>query len=324
MGIIWEISLIYSPMRTRNYYKKNINIFTVNIFCLIFGILFLTIGNTIQEKNFFIGTFITEVFLLLIPAIIILFFSGNVKRLLSVKKISFINIVLVIFVTILSYPIILLLNGLFLNAISKVVEFNNFSQDIFTKSSFSIYLVFACLIPSICEEVFFRGMILNAYDIYGRKFAILLSSFIFAMSHFDIQNFVAPFLLGILFANLMELTGSIYAPIISHFTNNIIAILVAKFFNDNFIGIFSNSNLAKSIGSTEAFTVVVLTVLSVISVVLLVIIFKYMSKKRTIRQNSEVLKTPRRSIDDFEWFSFIPVFAEFILYIIYNLSIFRR
>ncbi len=311
-------------MKARNYYKKNINIFTVNIFCLIFGILFLTIGNTIQEKNFFLGTFITEVFLLLIPALVILFFSGSVKRLLSVNKISFLNIVLVIVVTILAYPIILLLNGLFLNTISKVVEFNNFSQDLFTKSSFSTYLIFACLVPSICEEIFFRGMILNAYDIYGRKFAILLSSFIFAMSHFDIQNFVAPFLLGILFANLMELTGSIYAPIISHFTNNIIAILGAKFLTDNFSSIFSNSNLAKSIGSTEAFTVVVLAMLSIISIILLIIIFKYMSKKRNIRQNSEVLKTPRRSIDDFEWFSFIPVVAQFILYVVYNLSIFRR
>lgn len=311
-------------MRVRKYYKKNINIFTVNIFCLIFGILFLTIGNTIQDKNFFLGTFITEVFILLIPALVILFFSGSIKRLLSVNRISFVNIVLVIFVTVISYPIILLLNGLFLSAISKIVEFNNFSQDIFTKSPLSVYLIFACFIPSICEEVFFRGTILNAYDVYGRKFAILMSSFVFAMSHFDIQNFVAPFLLGILFANLMELTGSIYAPIISHFTNNIIAILGAKYFNDYFLKVFSTSKIAMSIGSTEAFTIVFLTVVSLVSAFILFGIFKYLSKKRNIRQNEEVLKMPRRSIDDFEWFSFIPILAEVVLYVVYNLSIFRR
>ena len=304
-------------MRTN---RKYLNVFSVNIFCLIFGILFLTIGNSIQDKNFFLGTFITEVFILLIPSLIVVNLSGRAKSILNIKKISFTDLFLVILVTILSYPIILLFNGIFLTLISKFVEFNNFSMDLFTKSEIKKYFIFVCFLPSICEEIFFRGAVLSSYDIYGRKFAIFMSSFVFALSHFDIQNFIAPLLLGILFSNMMELTGSIFAPITAHFTNNIIAIIFAKYLNDYFFKFLSATNFSREIGSVEVFTIVVLTFASIISFFAIRYIFKYMNKKRKV---SEIGKK-YRSLRNIELFSFIPIFAEIILYLVYNFQIFRR
>ncbi|EGY76273.1 hypothetical protein HMPREF9129_2227, partial [Peptoniphilus indolicus ATCC 29427] len=44
-------------LKRRKYKKKNLNVLSVNTFTLLLSILFLLIGNYIQSKDFFRGTF---------------------------------------------------------------------------------------------------------------------------------------------------------------------------------------------------------------------------------------------------------------------------
>lgn len=88
-------------------------------------------------------------------------------------------------------------------------------------------------VTSVCEEVFFRGMLYNA--LFGAsnntRFSMVFSAFLFAIMHFDIQNFINPFLLGILFAWINKQTGSIKSSIIGHTLINSMAILLMFLFN---------------------------------------------------------------------------------------------
>ncbi|TIH62178.1 CPBP family intramembrane metalloprotease, partial [Klebsiella pneumoniae] len=195
---------------------------------LILAIIFLTIGFNIQEKFNFLGTFITEVFIILLPAILISS-TGSLKEVLKIKKTSFEVILKTIIIVILSYPIILLMNGIFLSLLSNFIEYKNFPMEIMLQNvPIFNYLIFMCLVPAICEEIFFRGTLVNAYNVYGEKFAIVVSALVFALFHFDIQNFIAPFLMGLLFATVIEYTGSILPSIVAHFVNNIIAVFTAR------------------------------------------------------------------------------------------------
>ena len=59
---------------------------------------------------------------------------------------------------------------------------------------------------------------------YGICAAILFSALAFSILHFNLYLFLAIFMLGILFAAIRLLTGSIWACIFAHFSNNLWAI----------------------------------------------------------------------------------------------------
>ncbi|EFI41322.1 type II CAAX endopeptidase family protein [Peptoniphilus sp. oral taxon 386] len=306
----------------KKYKKKNLNVLSVNTFTLVLSIFFLTIGYSIQSKSFLKGTFINEVFIILIPALL-LCGTGKRTEVLRIKKLSSINVIRVIIIVILSYPIILLINGIFLNFLSTFIELKNFSMDMLLKDeSLSSYLFFMCIVPAICEEVFFRGALINSYDVYGGKFAILMSSLVFALFHFDIQNFIAPLLLGIIFGNLLELTGSLFASILGHFTNNLIAIFATKYLDDTVFTYLKHTDLAQDIGSLQLYIIILLFLISIVSMVLLRLLFKQMDKEKRLREERLGIRKRVREIQSIDFFNFVPILALIILYFIYYAVVF--
>lgn len=299
------------------YKKRNLNVLTVNTFTLVLGIVFLIVGSIFQQKDFFNGIFVNEIFIFLIPAF---FLAGTGKRnyVLSIKKLRIIDVIRVILVTILSYPIILLINGIFLFFLSNAIELKNFSMNtLLLDQPVGRYLFFLCLVPSICEEIFFRGALINSYNIYGRKFAIAMSAFIFALFHFDIQNFVSIFMLGILFANLLDLTGSIFGAMLGHFTNNVIAFLSAKYFNDMIFSYLKTTDMAQDIGSLQVYIIIVLSLASIVCMYLLRKLFVRMNKEKFERLEKSNIKNRTREMQSIDIFNFVPILSLIILYFIY-------
>jgi len=301
-----------------NFRKKNLNVMSVNTLTLILAIIFLTIGFNIQEKYGFWGTFITEIVIVLIPAVLIAS-TGNIKEVLKIKKTPAINILKTIIVTILAYPVILLLNGIFLSLLSNFIEYKNFPMEVMLQNvPIGNYLIFMCLVPAICEEVFFRATLTNSYNVYGVKFSIVCSAVVFALFHFDIQNFVAPFFLGLLFSTLIELTGSIYPAIVAHFVNNVIAVLSARYLNERLFEFLWKTKLSREIGSLPLLIIIILFVISVISIILIRLIFNSMKNSKS----KEEVRIRYRDVEGIDLFNFVPIIALVILYFIYHYIVF--
>lgn len=74
--------------------------------------------------------------------------------------------------------------------------------------------------PAVFEELLFRGAALHGYRSLGPKKALLLSALLFGMLHMNLQQALYAFLLGIIFAFLVQRTGSIFASILPHFFIN--------------------------------------------------------------------------------------------------------
>ncbi|MDO5715610.1 MAG: type II CAAX endopeptidase family protein [Tissierellia bacterium] len=304
----------------KKYKKTNLNVISINTLTLILAILFLTIGFDIQKKSFFSGTIFNEIFIILLPALLMAQ-TGKVKEILKLNKISIKTTFLTMVLVILAYPLILLLNGIFLTFLSNIVEFKNYPQELFLQNiPLSTYLIFMCIIPAICEEVFFRGALMNSYSIYGNRFAIIMSSMVFALFHFDIQNFIAPLLLGILFANVIDMTGSIYAAMIAHLTNNVVAVISARYLNDTVFMYLRQTNLAKQIGSLQLSVIILLSFISILSVFLMNFIIKLIKKDRS--KGKEAIRIRYRDIEAIDLFNFVPIIALVILYFIYYYIVF--
>lgn len=292
---------------------------SVNSLTLVLAIIFLTIGFNIQERLSFWGTFITEIGIVLVPALLISS-TGNVKEVLKIKKVPLKSLLLTIILVILIYPVILLLNGVFLSLLSNFVEYKNFPMELMLQNvPIFNYLIFMCLVPAICEEVFFRGTLTNAYNVYGEKFSIIVSALVFALFHFDIQNFIAPFLLGLLFASLIEVTGSILPAIVAHFVNNVIAVLTARYFNDRFFDFLRQTKFTREIGSLELSIIIILVLLSILSIVLSRFILKNLRKENL---GQKEVKVRYRDVEGIDLFNFVPLIALVILYFIYHYIVF--
>lgn len=103
---------------------------------------------------------------------------------------------------------------------------------------FLLNLILMALLPAIGEEFCFRGVcqgLLENNDqtkaigrscLSGRTHvAIWVTAAVFSLFHFQFYGFVPRMLLGAMLGYLLVWTGSLWAPILAHFTNNAIAVL---------------------------------------------------------------------------------------------------
>ena len=135
--------------KMKNFKKKNLNVMSVNSLTLVLAIIFLTIGFNIQERFSFWGTLITEVVIVLIPALLISS-TGRIKEVLKIKKVPMKSLGLTIILVVLIYPVILLLNGVFLSLLSNFIEYKNFPMELMLQNvPIFNYLIFMCLVPAI-------------------------------------------------------------------------------------------------------------------------------------------------------------------------------
>lgn len=96
-----------------------------------------------------------------------------------------------------------------------------------TAEADSVFGVIAmALVPAICEEYFFRGILFNDYAKYGNLCAVVMSCLFFAMSHFDPAGFVSYFFGGLMLCFAYLVTRSLIASMFLHFISNLFSLFV--------------------------------------------------------------------------------------------------
>ena len=80
-------------------------------------------------------------------------------------------------------------------------------------------------LPAVVEEFCIRGFVLQALRRYGDVFAIMMSSFVFAILHGNMIQIPFAFMAGIMIGYAVIKTGTMWTGIIIHFANNLIAVI---------------------------------------------------------------------------------------------------
>ena len=112
-------------------------------------------------------------------------------------------------------------------------------------ATFLIQLNTVAILPAICEEFLHRGVLLNGLKEIGIKKTILISSLMFGLLHFNINQFFYATILGMLMALVSVVSKSIYPAMIIHFTNNAISVYLSSaesygWFGKNFYNYLNN------------------------------------------------------------------------------------
>lgn len=221
--------------------RKAIGLLEVNILYFLTAILLLTAGSYVQYKNIKIGLIITEYLFVLLPPLIYLKLRGVcIKDFLRLNKLPLKQVSLIVGITILGYPIALFFNLVVMIFLSLLG--NPEQMPIPVAKNIGEYIILMMIIAvsaGICEEVFFRGLVMHTYEKMGKRQAIVLSAFLFGLFHFNIQNFAGPVILGLVFGYLVYITNSLFAGIIGHITNNGLAVtmsFVINWINEKILG----------------------------------------------------------------------------------------
>lgn len=95
------------------------------------------------------------------------------------------------------------------------------------KTGTFITAIFAvCLLPAVCEEMFFRGLLLDSLREVSDWFAVIVSAVMFMLVHASPLQTLYQFAGGLIFAIVAIKSNSILPGIVMHFLNNFYAILL--------------------------------------------------------------------------------------------------
>ncbi len=192
----------------------------------LFVFLFFMLGSTVLGLLLtnFLGlpsdwANIIMQFLVFIPMLVIYVKTEKapVKECFSLKPLNWKNALLCLGIAYCSLPfismIVVLTSPLQPNLVEQAMgELND-------SSFFSLLFVIAVQ-PAVFEELLFRGAALHGYRSLGAKKALLMSALMFAMLHMNLQQALYAFLLGAIFAFMVQRTGSIFASMLPHFLIN--------------------------------------------------------------------------------------------------------
>lgn len=95
-----------------------------------------------------------------------------------------------------------------------------------TPTSLIINLFTIAVLPALLEEMIYRGYILRTLRAYGDGFAVLISAMLFSLMHGNLRQIPFAFIVGLFLGFLYVQTNNIWIPIVVHFINNGISVVM--------------------------------------------------------------------------------------------------
>ena len=143
---------------------------------------------------------------------------------------------------------------------------------------YALALLIVAVLPAVCEELVYRGIILNGLRKYGKWTAILLSALAFCLMHGNLAQFPYTFLLGIVLGYVMFETSSLILCITIHFFNN--ATVLTQMF------IHPESTIPETVSATY---VVEAIVLLLVAIAIVILAFYLIAKINNREKNSQTV-----------------------------------
>ena len=145
---------------------------------------------------------------------------------------------------------------------------------------FNIFMI--AFLPAIGEELLFRGVIQRIFTNWTKShhWGVWISAILFSALHMQFYGFIPRMLLGVLFGYLLVWSGSMWLPIIAHFINNGVAVVVMFLIDKDLL----NPELEEIGSTTDSYY------LAAISLVL-VLVFMFMIKRQNNNVNPELWRT---------------------------------
>lgn len=174
-------------------------------------------GRFLGGLNFYQSSAVSEA-LFLVPAFFYVLLTGG--ECLNDLQLQIPRISVLILVVVLSWLLLPLMT--WLNLFSMLFSANRVAGSLagLGNTSFWRNLFYVAVLPAVSEEFMFRGIFFHGFRPAGILKGALVSGLCFGLLHMNINQFVYAFVLGVIFALLVEAAGSVTASMIPHFIIN--------------------------------------------------------------------------------------------------------
>jgi len=165
-----------------------------------------------------VGFFVPFVFYLLVT-------KQKPRDVLSLAPLSLGDAPLVALVSISILPMVSLVSRL------SAFVFHPFVMDMmvdFGQAPLWAGLLVIGVLPSLLEEFWFRGAIDKEYEAVSVRKRAIITGLFFGIIHANFHQAIYAFLFGILYAYLLYYTKSILAPMLMHFINNSLSVVMFR------------------------------------------------------------------------------------------------
>ena len=196
---------------------------------LFLAVSFAVVDLTLTETPLWVSS-VLEVGLLLLPCAAVLLFS---RSRLPLAPISATRLLFVTGMGVTGYGFTLTLNSswallwTFILGTDTTEAAQHTAEQMQSAPLWFLILVIA-VTPAICEELFFRGLLLKSYAAAPAA-ALCMSSALFSLLHYDVLRLFPTFYLGMFFGWVVMRTGNLTAGMILHFLNNTFSVVAMKF-----------------------------------------------------------------------------------------------
>ena len=144
--------------------------------------------------------------------------TGSFNEMLGFHKIKISSFFMTILFTFLCMPLASALNAISMLFVENTV---NAISDEVLQMPFILMLFLIGIFGPFCEEFVFRGVIFRGYKNSGPVFwSVFWSGLLFGLMHLNFNQAPYAFALGIMFALLVEATGSLWSSAIAHMVVN--------------------------------------------------------------------------------------------------------
>ena len=213
--------------------SPSVVVFATYLLLLLSKVIDLTLIN---RENEYFSVVILQMMIFLLPGVIWCRFNGEkFTSGLRIRMPAVSSIPLMLSAAFLLASGIILISILFGGIDSLSGSFSLYetfvSKDTGSVSS-KLYLVIAyAVLPAICEEFVYRGILCREYENGGVLRAVLLSSVFFACLHFNLLTFPAYFFAGIILSLTLYATRSLVGAMIVHFLYNLFGLFGQPYMN---------------------------------------------------------------------------------------------
>lgn len=157
--------------------------------------------------------------ILVLPSVVYLVkFRMPYAEAVRFRKMKISDMLLCILFGILIQPAMTLINAL--SMVFAVNTTSTFMVELSGQIPFLGALFLMAIVPCVLEETVYRGVFYNEYSKINPWKAALLSGFLFGLMHGNINQFCYAAVMGIVFALVIEATGSILSTMLIHFWIN--------------------------------------------------------------------------------------------------------
>ena len=102
-----------------------------------------------------------------------------------------------------------------------------------------VYVIAISVLPAICEEMLFRGVVMRGLEQFGGITAVIVSSLAFSLMHGNFSQLLLQFIGGLAIASAVFVTHNYLVGSVMHFTNNLFAVIYGiLIYDDGSAGVF--------------------------------------------------------------------------------------